>query len=702
MKLFLLLCLCSPLLLFAQSDLDFLLKETERKDLPDTQRVKLYCDLAEIYRYSDAQQAGYYSHLARKLAEKTGNPESRYLAYENLGNYYLAVGLYDSSELFLKQAIALGENNQIDVMSTYNAMGNLFFYQSEYDQALSWYLNVMDMAKQDHDSSAMARAYGNVGNVYYYLQDIPKVKENFLKSLEIKEALKDSAGIAHTMGNMGNLYYDEQNFDSALYYYETSLSISRRQNNVFNMSLCLMSLADVHLQLDELNKAEQELQEAIEYCELLQDSHGLMRSYHMLAPIYYKKGNLSLAIKTYLLAIEKSKELGSKEFVKDGYLNLSKIHEENGTYKEALENYKLFHQWSDSVLSEKKNEAIAEMLTVYRTKEIEDSLQLSRQTEEMATLKAKEAEMQNRAKSRQLWLLSGILLLMIGLVALVVYHNQLKKKANKLLELKNFEISNQKAIIEEKHAEITDSIAYAKRIQTAILPPLKLVKQLLKESFIIYIPKDVVAGDFYWMSETDDAILFAAADCTGHGVPGAMVSVVCNNALNRAVKEFRLIDPAEILNKTREIVIAEFEKSDEEVKDGMDISLCSLSLKSNLLKWSGANNPLWILRKNQHQIEEIKADKQPIGKFSDAKPFTTHTIQLQPDDQFYIFTDGYQDQFGGTKGKKLKAANFRTIIEKMSLKEMDQQADEIRNAFEAWRGSLEQVDDVCVIGVKIS
>ncbi len=255
--------------------------------------------------------------------------------------------------------------------------------------------------------------------------------------------------------------------------------------------------------------------------------------------------------------------------------------------------------------------------------------------------------------------------------------------------------------IKEQFNEIHDSIKYAKRIQTAILPPQKLVKEYLPESFILYKPKDIVAGDFFWLEHKNDKILFAAADCTGHGVPGAMVSVVCHNGLNRSVREYGLTDPGKILDKTREIIIQEFEKSEEEVKDGMDISLCALSIKEKKLEWAGANNPLWIVRKGAQEVEEIKANKQPIGKYAEPKPFTSHTITLNEGDTIYVFTDGYQDQFGGDKGKKFKAAKLKEVLLEINNRSMEDQRDQINKTFESWKGPLEQVDDVCVIGVRL-
>jgi len=277
------------------------------------------------------------------------------------------------------------------------------------------------------------------------------------------------------------------------------------------------------------------------------------------------------------------------------------------------------------------------------------------------------------------------------------------REKNALIEEEKVIIGQQKDEIEfahgqlaEHHKEIADSINYAKRLQQAIFPSRKKLNQELKNGFIFFRPKDVVSGDFYWMEVKEDLILFAAADCTGHGVPGAMVSLVCNNALNRSVREYNCIDPGKILDKTREIVIEEFEKSSEQVKDGMDIALCSI--KGNQLKYAGAHNPLWIIRNGK--LIETKADKQPIGKFEKTTPYTTHTFTLQPNDTVYVFSDGYADQFGGEKGKKFKTTNFKKLLLGLQDKSMDHQKSRIEDAFENWRGENEQLDDVCVIGIR--
>jgi serine phosphatase RsbU (regulator of sigma subunit) len=268
-------------------------------------------------------------------------------------------------------------------------------------------------------------------------------------------------------------------------------------------------------------------------------------------------------------------------------------------------------------------------------------------------------------------------------------------------------ISSQKTIVEEKNKEILDSINYAKRLQSAILVTPDELKTYFPESFLLYKPKDIVAGDFYFLevikpAGRNDIVFIAAADSTGHGVPGALVSVVCSNALTRCVKEFGLTDPGRILDKAKEIILDTFSKSDTEVKDGMDISLAVIETATGsktTVKWSGANSPLWYVENNELKV--VAPDKQPVGKSDNPRPFTTHTLELNKNACIYLFTDGYADQFGGIEGKKMKHQKFKEQILTMNPKHMSEQFSILDSYFDTWKGGLEQVDDVCVIGIKL-
>jgi serine phosphatase RsbU (regulator of sigma subunit) len=291
----------------------------------------------------------------------------------------------------------------------------------------------------------------------------------------------------------------------------------------------------------------------------------------------------------------------------------------------------------------------------------------------------------------------GSFIFILVLTSFLLFSYNQTKKANRILDTKNIEINSQKIIIEERNKDILDSISYARGLQTAMFPTREMMNESLKDYFVFFRPKDMVAGDFYWMESLEDTLFLAAADCTGHGVPGAMVSVVCIHALNRAVKEYGLTDPGLILDRTREMVIEDFQKSKRSVSDGMDIAL--ITLNGHELHYAGAYNSLWQIRDGE--LIETKADKQPVGNYENAKAFTTHQIDCHPGDSFYIFSDGFADQFGGENNKKLKTKSFKMLLLEIHEKSMEEQGEVLDHFFEDWKKNLEQIDDVCVIGFRI-
>lgn len=267
------------------------------------------------------------------------------------------------------------------------------------------------------------------------------------------------------------------------------------------------------------------------------------------------------------------------------------------------------------------------------------------------------------------------------------------------------EIETKNVELEVLYKHVTDSIKYAKRIQEAILPPDSLVKKLLPESFVLYKPKDIVSGDFYWIEEKNGKVMFSAVDCTGHGVPGAFMSIVGYNILKQAVINSNLTTPSLILDLLNEGVSETLhhghEHEEGQAKDGMDISFCTIDFNTMELQYAGAYNPLYIVRNGQ--LLQTKADKFPIGFFlgDEKKKFTNHTIQLQKGDMVYIFSDGYADQFGGPFGRKFMAIPFRVLLMDITKHPVEKQKDILNKTIEEWRGNLDQVDDILVIGVKI-
>jgi len=278
----------------------------------------------------------------------------------------------------------------------------------------------------------------------------------------------------------------------------------------------------------------------------------------------------------------------------------------------------------------------------------------------------------------------------IALFFLLVYYNyKQKKKANVLLADKN-------KIIEQKNREVRSSIVYAKRIQSAILPSDSNFKQGFPESFIMYKPMDFVSGDFYWMRRSCGLTFFAVGDCTGHGVPGSLVSVVCSNALERVVQVMGVRDPGKILDEVNKVVVEQFSQADEDLKDGMDIALCAIDGKN--IQFSGANNPLWYFADNQ--LNELQADRQPIGRFEHRLNFTTKKLNLNTGDRIYMFSDGYADQFGGARTKKMTIKRFHEVLVNSCNLGITEQGEKLEEFFNQWKGEVDQIDDVCLVGIQ--
>ncbi|HEU4717554.1 MAG TPA: SpoIIE family protein phosphatase [Bacteroidia bacterium] len=291
----------------------------------------------------------------------------------------------------------------------------------------------------------------------------------------------------------------------------------------------------------------------------------------------------------------------------------------------------------------------------------------------------------------------------ISIKNLVEELREINQNLEKKVEDRTQEINQQKQLVEHQNKEILDSINYALRLQQAILPTREVIAETLGDSFVLFKPKDIVSGDFYWVRKSGPNVMAAVVDCTGHGVPGALVSIVGASSLGRCVGEFSLKKPSDILEKLNELVIETFESTDHEIKDGMDLSMVSLEQNHQgvIVHYSGANNPLWIFRAKTGEMEEIKADKQPIGKYDFRKPFTNHEVKMEKGDIIYLFSDGYADQFGGPNGKKFKYSMLKKLLLDIHTKPMEEQRSILDKAFEDWKGELAQIDDVCVMGIRV-
>ncbi len=605
------------------------------------------------------------------------------------------------------------------------------WYYGDYDKAISYGKESLKLAHKYKQDSIVSLMNNNIGIAYDYKGDYPQALSHFFKALRVAERLKDRDNEAYILSNIGLIYNNQKLYEKALEYHRKSLKIRYEINNQKGISASINNLAIVFMDQKKYEKAIHYYNQSVAIDLELKDSIGLADDYNNLGVCYqnkkeYEKSEYyhlqSLKIKQNLkqnLGIATSKlnlgvvALKQKQLAKAGnYLSEAEILAQKLGAKEILKS--VYQSLSDLGYEKKDFEMAYAYLVKFREieKELDNEENVRRQTQEEMNYKFdKERETQrlnqlataleNKKKQEQAliinWAIAIVGILILGFSFILYRRWNEVKKQKVIIEEKNRQV-------EEKNHEILDSITYAKRIQTAILPSSQLRAKVLPEHFVLYEPKDIVAGDFYWLEETDDSIIFAVADCTGHGVPGAMMSVVCHNALNRSVKEFGLRDPGLILDKTRELIVDELSKEEEdiEISDGMDISLCTWNKSTNEITWAGANNPLWIWKKESQDMLEIKPNKQPIGKHFDMKPFTTHSVELQKGDRIYLITDGYADQFGGPESKKFKAKNLKNLLVQISNEKINRQIDILRTTFFNWKGDLEQIDDVCIMGIEIN
>lgn len=648
-------------------ELDSLIELSNRKNLHDTVKADVLSKIFDKLSRTEPEVASRYVRTALELSLKNNYKRGVANAYTSMGIFYYTKGDYDSTLFFYLKALTLYEqlNNNEGIARIYNNIGGVCYSQHNYSKALEYHQKSLAVKEKAGDKKGIAASLNNIGNVYYSLKKSKQALLYRLRALKYYEEIDFKPGLSATLNNIGLQYEDEKDYINAIVYYEKALKIKEAISEINGMAMIQISLGSVYSNLGDYKKANE----------------------------YLFKG------------LKTATSIDARPEIKDAYLELAKNYKKMREDALAYDYLFRYSSLKDSLLNEDISTELVEMQTRYESEKKEKEIAL------LNTQQAqKNAELSNQMFIRNTLISVVVFILAITFILLRAYRG--KKEANSKLISKNAVIEEQKKLVDEKNKEITDSINYSKRLQQAILPSLKQIKECLPESFIYYLPKDIVAGDFYWVEKIDNSVFIAAADCTGHGVPGAMVSVVCSNAIKRAVKEFGLINTGEILDKVRELIIEFFKDSESEIKDGMDISLLSLEFSANRLlsgvegsdekfkiQWSGANNPLWYVQDGE--MKQIKPDKQPVAYFPNPKPFTTHTLSVNKGTCFYLFTDGFPDQFGGPNGKKFKYKQLSDLIVSVSAKSMDEQKNVLSETFNVWKANYEQVDDVCILGIKV-
>jgi serine phosphatase RsbU (regulator of sigma subunit)/Tfp pilus assembly protein PilF len=644
--------------------------------------------------------SAYYASIdsLKNCLKPTLKDTSKATIYYQLGySFFETDGSLDSSQKYFTKALDIYKKNKLSKQTCKALLGRGLIHREKglYNEGLKDHIEAIEIAEKLKDSTLLTSCYNGMAIIHSIQGDFNDAFDYYQKAIKIHEKQDNKKGLASVYNNLGLLFSAQNKTDSALYYFNSALEYNIINSNQRGIATNCENIGLLFLEHDKKpEKAIENFSKSLIIWRSMSDVNSVAITLDYMCMALLEQKEFQKCIDTASLSLQLAKEAGNIQHQRNSYERLYIAHNALANYQDALSNYISYIELRDSLSNSDQIREFTE-------------LQMSYEFDKQRAIEALEQEGKDKETNEKLSSQSKIInVILISLVILLIFIFFIWKGylTNKMARKK---ITLQSQLLESRNKEITDSILYAKRIQSAILPPNRILNEHLKDYFILYKPKDIVAGDFYWLEEKNGKILLAAADCTGHGVPGAMVSVVCNNGLNRSVREHGITDTGKILEKTREIIIQEFEKSDDEVKDGMDISLCSLSIDDFhnddfiRMQWSGANNPLWVLRKESETIEEIKGDKQPIGKHDDAQPFKTHTLHLQKGDTLFLFTDGYQDQFGGEKGKKFKASQLKDLLISIASFSMNEQKRILDETIENWKGTLEQVDDICIIGIRL-
>ncbi|MDQ3046449.1 MAG: tetratricopeptide repeat protein [Bacteroidota bacterium] len=617
--------------------------------ISDTLRVNVLNNLARaVVSYPDSSFI--YANQGLTLSRKIGYAKGTAKALGNIGEVYNAKGNYNLALKHLYDAYhtyeKLGEKKSMN--SIMNSIGNTHLGNRDYQRALTAFTRCKEIATAEDDSKALALSYFGIGNIYNEMGNRDSAMPYLTKSLKMFSEEKFTYAEAMTFTLMGQIEMEDKNFGSSLTYLNKAM--------------------DLFKQLEQL--------------------YGMGVTYHSIGQTYYKMGDKKKALENYLLAYEAHLKRNAYDNLKETCSSISIVYKDLGDYKNALTFNEKYRIYNDSVFNEQSRKQLLEVETQYQTEKKEKEIQIK-----SLALEKSNQEVKNRTTFLYVFIGVSILFFIMGFFVYREYRQ--KKRANK-------EIILQKNIIEEKNKSITDSIRYAQYIQESILPDADTAFQHLRESFIFYRPKDIVSGDFYWIHSSGDFVYVAAVDCTGHGVPGAFMSMVGHNGLNNAIKQLSAPDTSSIMAFLQEEVTGLFRHnySSATVRDGMDVSLVRIDRKNMQLQFSGAYNPLCIVRNKQ--LIEYKGDKKAVSAHRDQDGgFSKHDIPLEKGDSVYLFTDGYADQFGGPKGKKFKYKLFQQLLIENSVRPMNNQVKAIEETMLAWQGGLEQIDDILVIGFRI-
>lgn len=698
--LFLFLILWSSGIYSNSNNIDSLIQVTEKIN-KSFQKVDNYLKISEYYQTSDFDKALHYSQKALVLSKELKYDEGLANAYNYIGYTLTDLGEFEKALDHYDKSIAICKKikNLNGEAIAYNDKGYIYQTIGQIQHALESYFDALKILEQLNDSIALSACLNNIGLLYQHQGDHQKAFEYLNKSIAIKEHLKNDKSLGTAYNNIGALLYDEKRYDEALNYFEKGLFYRKKADDLPGIAQSLINIGSIYREKQQNEEALKYFNEALDLNRKINNVIDEISCLNSLGIIYKRFKDFDKSLFYLHQAYSLAKDIGALDKLKESAGALSSIYAYKGEYKNAYVYFMQFHDLQDSLNNEDKVRAITRLEMQYNfDKEIKER--------ELEALKKDLAYQKELSKQKVVSYSLFIGLSMLFILLIVIYYSFVQKKKA------NIEIQRQKLIIEDKNIQleqalkdITDSVQYAKKIQTAILPSFNLIRKHIPNCDVFYCPKDIVSGDFYWFSEIKGKLILAVVDCTGHGVPGALMSTISYNGLNKIVNENNITDPDLILlNLDKYIKEILHASADNEVNDGMDIAICcieEIASKHPKIQFSGAYNSLLVIRNGE--IIELKADKRSIGSIVKEKEvaYTKHYIELQENDSVYMFSDGYADQFGEKNNKKFMYKRFKSLLADISHQPIQDQIKIIKNTFYDWKGNLEQIDDICVLGFKI-
>ncbi len=682
----------------------------EGKD-SDSISFYLYVEKGNLLQQTNPDSAAKIHEAARKTASVINKPlwllrESE--ANRLLGHDYFLMGDYQTSLVFFTKAIEIAEKETKNKNATITKeaialqarsignLGNVHYVQGNYSFALENFFKALKINERLKNKLGQAKMYGNIGLVYFNLGKLTKALDYTNRAMLINLELNNQEEYNTNLTNLGSIYWRMKNYPRALEYYSKSYEQNKESQDFWNMAVNLGNMGNVYVAMEEYKKAEECYQNALTLNKKTGNISGNAVIYGGLANVYINQKRFSLAEKYLTMAMELNKQLGTVYDEQSNHESLFKLYFLTGKYKEAIREQTEAVKLKDTIQSLGNRKALVQKEMQAQFEKRESLFKANQEKKE--ALSKKELEKQKILRNA---FVVGFALMLI--LSLIIYRSfKLKQLANKIINEQKKEVEKQKQIIEEKHKEITDSINYAERIQKSFLASEAHLKKNTKDFFILYMPKDVVSGDFFWSATLNNqSFAFVTADSTGHGVPGAIMSLLNITSLEKAIETET--EPHQILNVTRDIIINRLKKdgSKDGGKDGMDCSLCVYNFERKKLYMAAANNPVWIIRKNE--LIEIKPDKMPVGKHEKQEiSFNVQEVNLEEGDLIYTLTDGFPDQFGGIKNKKFTTKRLKSIISDIHTLPMLEQKNKLKKIFENWiENKQEQIDDVTIVGMRV-